>query len=114
MYADTGGASAGGTRAGRRRCSLALLVQKYLLTGTKVQILTPEELLQENTTKNLESEIVGYKSEAQKQRKMIYALEKEREKYGQQASDATAKYLEALEEVKIRQMTIMDLQKTVC
>ena len=28
------------------RCSLALLVQKYLLTGTKVQILTPEELLQ--------------------------------------------------------------------
>jgi hypothetical protein len=78
-----------------------------------MQILTPEELLQENTTKNLESEIVGYKSEAQKQRKMIYALEKEREKYGQQASDATAKYLEALEEVKIRQMTIMDLQKTV-
>ena len=35
-----------------------------------------------------------YKAEAQKQRKMIYALEKEREKYGQQASDATAKYLE--------------------
>ena len=27
------------------RCSLALLVQKYLLTGTTVQILTPEELL---------------------------------------------------------------------
>jgi hypothetical protein len=26
--------------------SLALLVQKYLLTGMKVQILTPEELLQ--------------------------------------------------------------------
>ena len=29
-----------------RRLSLALLVQKYLLAGTKVQILTPEELLQ--------------------------------------------------------------------
>jgi chromosome segregation ATPase len=69
--------------------------------------------VQENTKKNLESEITGYKSDAQKQRKMIYALEKEREKYGQQASDATAKYLEALEEVKIRQMTIMDLQKTI-
>jgi hypothetical protein len=27
-----------------RRCSLALLVHKYLLTGTKVHILTPEEL----------------------------------------------------------------------
>jgi hypothetical protein len=28
------------------RCWVALLVQKYLLTGTKVQIMTPEELLQ--------------------------------------------------------------------
>ena len=27
----------------RRRCSLAFLVQKYVLTGTQVQILTPEE-----------------------------------------------------------------------
>ena len=26
-------------------CSLALLVQKYLLTGTKVRTLTPEEQL---------------------------------------------------------------------
>jgi ubiquinone/menaquinone biosynthesis C-methylase UbiE len=29
----------------RARCSLAVLVQKYLLSGTKVQILTAEELL---------------------------------------------------------------------
>jgi hypothetical protein len=29
--------------------SLALLVQKYLLTGTKVQILTPEEQREEGT-----------------------------------------------------------------
>ena len=35
--------------------------------------------VQENTKKNLESEITGYKSDAQKQRKMIYALEKERD-----------------------------------
>ena len=70
--------------------------------------------IQENTRKNLEVEIQGYKAEAQKQRQVcaraaavasarrgcvtrallqvIYGLEKEREKYGQQASDATAKY----------------------
>eukprot|EP00002_Diphylleia_rotans_P004987 TRINITY_DN1392_c1_g3_i1.p1 TRINITY_DN1392_c1_g3~~TRINITY_DN1392_c1_g3_i1.p1 ORF type:complete len:887 (-),score=260.76 TRINITY_DN1392_c1_g3_i1:165-2825(-) len=67
----------------------------------------------ENTKKNLEQEIAGYKTEAQKQRKMIYQLEKEREKYGQEAAEATAKHLQALEEVKIRDMTIMDLQKKI-
>ena len=33
----------GGGTGSRLRYSLALLVQKYLLTSTKVQILTPEE-----------------------------------------------------------------------
>lgn len=50
--------------------------------------------INENTKKNLEQEIQGYKVEAQKQAKMIYQLEKEREKYGAEASDATAKYLQ--------------------
>mmetsp|Transcript_20814 Transcript_20814/g.48084 ORF Transcript_20814/g.48084 Transcript_20814/m.48084 type:complete len:895 (+) Transcript_20814:173-2857(+) len=90
-----------------------LLQNNLRKTQTATQKQADLVKVQENTKKNLEGEILGYKAEAQKQRKMIYALEKEREKYGQQASDATAKYLEALEEVKIRQMTIMDLQKTI-
>ncbi len=69
--------------------------------------------IQENTRKNLEVEIQGYKAEAQKQRQVIYGLEKEREKYGQQASDATAKYMQALEEVKVREGTIAELQKKI-
>lgn len=69
--------------------------------------------INENTKKNLEQEIQGYKVEAQKQAKMIYQLEKEREKYGAEASDATAKYLQALEEVKLREMAIIDLQKKI-
>ncbi len=36
-------------------------------------------------------EIQGYKMEAQKQSKLIYQLEKEREKYSIEASDAAAK-----------------------
>eukprot|EP00899_Mesostigma_viride_P002905 jgi/Mesvir1/12615/Mv16076-RA.1 len=67
----------------------------------------------ENTKKNLEQEVQGYRVEAQRQAKTIYALEKERDKYGQEASDATAKYLQALEEVKLREMTIIDLQKKI-
>jgi chromosome segregation ATPase len=53
--------------------------------------------IQENTRKNLEVEIQGYKAEAQKQRQIIYGLEKEREKYGQQASDATSKYMQVIQ-----------------
>lgn len=43
----------------------------------------------------------------------IWALEREREKYGTEASEAGARYLEALEEVKLREMAIMDLQKKI-
>lgn len=45
--------------------------------------------------------------------KQIYDLEKDREKYGMEASEATAKYLIALQEVKAKQMRIMDLQKKI-
>jgi hypothetical protein len=37
--------------------------------------------------------------EAQRQTKLIYQLEKEREKYSIEASEAAAKYMAALEEV---------------
>ncbi len=69
--------------------------------------------ISENTKVNLEQEINGFKAEAQKSRKMIYQLEKEREKYGADASEATSKYLLALEEVKIREVSIMELQKRI-
>lgn len=51
--------------------------------------------------------------EAQKQSKLIYQLEKEREKYAIEASEAAAKYMAALEEVKLREMAIIDLQKRI-
>mmetsp|Transcript_12291 Transcript_12291/g.30037 ORF Transcript_12291/g.30037 Transcript_12291/m.30037 type:complete len:870 (-) Transcript_12291:348-2957(-) len=69
--------------------------------------------INENTKRNLEQEIQGYKMEAQKQSKLIYQLEKEREKYSVEASEAAAKYMQALEEVKLREMAIIDLQKRI-
>ena len=63
--------------------------------------------------KDLEGEIGAFKSESAKQRKMLYTLEKEREKFGAEASDANAKFAAALEEVKLREMTILDLQKKI-
>ena len=56
----------------------------------------------ENTRRNLELEISGYKAEAHKQRKQLYLLEKDGEKYGAEAQEATSKYSQALEEVKVR------------
>merc|ERR1711998_472750 len=67
----------------------------------------------ENTRKNLEQEIAGYKSEAQKQRKIIFQLERERVKYGQEAGDAAARYAQALEAVKGREITITELQRKI-
>lgn len=47
--------------------------------------------LHEQSKKNLEQEISNYKDEAQKQRKIIYQLEKERDRYINEASDLTQK-----------------------
>ena len=47
--------------------------------------------LHEQSKKNLQQEIHNYKDEAQKQRKIIYHLEKERDRYINEASDLTQK-----------------------
>merc|ERR1712100_772906 len=57
--------------------------------------------------------MASYKSENQKQRKMIFQLEKEREKYGAEASEAMSKYISAQEEVKLRDLTIVNLRKKI-
>ena len=50
--------------------------------------------LHEQSKKNLEQEIQNYKEEAQKQRKIIYQLEKERDRYINEASDLTQKVVQ--------------------
>jgi hypothetical protein len=49
--------------------------------------------INEGTKRNLEQEIQGFKIDAQKQQRLVFQLEKEREKYGQEASESTSKYL---------------------
>lgn len=50
--------------------------------------------INEGTKRNLEQEIQGFKMEAQSKQRLIYQLEKEVEKYGQEASLATSKYMQ--------------------
>jgi len=50
--------------------------------------------INEGTKRNLEQEIQGFKMEAQKQQRVVFQLEKEREKYGFEASESTSKHLQ--------------------
>ncbi|XP_071949020.1 cilia- and flagella-associated protein 58-like [Antedon mediterranea] len=69
--------------------------------------------LHEHSKKNLEQEIQNYKDEALKQRKIIYQLEKERDRYINEASDLTQKVLQHMEDVKVREMQIFDYKKKI-
>ncbi|XP_048360877.1 cilia- and flagella-associated protein 58 isoform X2 [Sphaerodactylus townsendi] len=69
--------------------------------------------LHEQSKKNLEEEIQNFKDEAQKQRKIIFQLEKERDRYINEASELTQKVLHHMEDVKLREMQIFDYKKQI-
>ncbi|XP_062390112.1 cilia- and flagella-associated protein 58 [Sardina pilchardus] len=69
--------------------------------------------LHEQSKKNLEQEIINYRHEAQKQRKIIYQLEKERDRYINEASDLTQKVLQHMEDIKVREMQIFEYKKKI-
>jgi len=94
----------------KERDMLSKQLKKTETATSKIQDIIKVNM---NTKRNLEQEITGYKREAERQRKLIYQLEKEREKYAIEASDAAAKYQAALEEVKLREMNILDLQTQI-
>ncbi|XP_036919877.1 cilia- and flagella-associated protein 58 [Sturnira hondurensis] len=69
--------------------------------------------LHEQAKRNLEEEIQNYRNEAQKQRKIIFQLEKERDRYITEASDLTRKVLMNMEDIKVREMQIFDYKKKI-
>ncbi|KAI9217974.1 hypothetical protein BC828DRAFT_389860 [Blastocladiella britannica] len=69
--------------------------------------------LHEQTKQNLETEIVGYKDEAAKQRKLILALEKERDRYVNQVAAIDSAKTAAEEEVIIKENQIFDYKKKI-
>ncbi|XP_035293362.1 cilia- and flagella-associated protein 58 isoform X1 [Cricetulus griseus] len=69
--------------------------------------------LHEQAKRNLEEEIQNYKAEAQKQRKIIFQLEKERDRYINEASDLTQKVLANMEDIKVREIQIFDYRKKI-
>jgi chromosome segregation ATPase len=63
------------------------------------------------TAKTLENDIHALVQESAKSRKSVYQLEKDKEKYGVEASEAHTKFLHAMEEMKLKEMQIVELHK---
>ena len=74
-----------------RAIILWFLLQNLNKATNAVQKQTDLVKLHEQSKKNLEDEIQNYKNEAQKQRKIIYQLEKERDCFINEASDLKQK-----------------------
>lgn len=67
----------------------------------------------DQSIKHLDQEITNYKEEAGKQRKLIFQLERERDRYISEASELTQRVLQLMEEIKIKEMQIFDYKKKI-
>lgn len=72
-----------------------------------------EDLLreQERITASLGQEMEGYKEELQRLRKVIYQLEKDRERLGNESGEQKNIINDQLEKIKLKDVHIMELQK---
>lgn len=68
---------------------------------------------QETQAMNMQKDIARWKQDAQEFRKRIRDLEKQREKYGIELSQANAKYFSAKEELKTRGVQLTELKKQI-
>ena len=68
---------------------------------------------QERAVSALENQLAQARAESVKKNEMIHTIEKEREKYGNEASEERKNYLKAMEEVKLKQSKIEEGQKKI-
>ena len=70
--------------------------------------------ISEQAKRTLEHEIMGYKEEASKMRKLIFTLEKERDKFMQDVSGVYTQLQSKDEESKLKDLTVFDQKKKIC
>ncbi|XP_010157511.1 PREDICTED: coiled-coil domain-containing protein 147 [Eurypyga helias] len=90
------------------------LISKNLIKATSA---TQKQInlvkLHEQSKNNLEAEIQNYKNEAQKQRKIICQLEKERDCFINESSELKQKVLQHLKDIEMRDMQICDYEMKI-
>ncbi|NWW91669.1 CFA58 protein, partial [Rhynochetos jubatus] len=69
--------------------------------------------LHEQSKRNLEEEIQNHKTEAQKQRKIIYQLEKEKDCFINETNELKQKVLQHMKDIEIQEMHICDYEKKI-
>mmetsp|Transcript_33611 Transcript_33611/g.77642 ORF Transcript_33611/g.77642 Transcript_33611/m.77642 type:complete len:874 (+) Transcript_33611:212-2833(+) len=69
--------------------------------------------VKQNTQKNLENEISGYAQTVKSQRETIDSLVIDRERHERDAETTNQKYFTALEELKLQEVQISDLQRKI-
>ncbi|EQC30530.1 hypothetical protein SDRG_11847 [Saprolegnia diclina VS20] len=90
------------------------LVNKMLVRAADTSQGTQDLIkIQENTMKNLENEISGYRQSVKKQRDMIQQLVTDRDRYDKEAEAANKKYRTALEEAKLQDLQVVSLQDKI-
>merc|ERR1712079_1001794 len=68
---------------------------------------------QETQAMNMQKDIARWKQDAQEFKKRIFELEKQREKYGIELSQANAKFFSVKEELKTRGVLLTELKKQI-
>jgi len=90
-----------------------ILTKKTMSAGNETEVQKQMVRQQEGRLKHLEQEIAGFKIEAQKQRKLIFSLEKERDRFINEASVSSQNCMQALEKNKVLDNQISDYKKKI-
>lgn len=89
------------------------LAKKTLVAGSETEAQKEMVRQQEIKLKNLDNEIASFKEEARKQRKIIFGLEKERDRHMAEAAAASSRCVQALEDRKLADNEIFDYKKKI-
>jgi len=90
-----------------------MLKKKQLVAGSETEAQRDLVRQQENRLKTLDQEIGGFKLEAQAQRKVTLTLEKERDRFMNEAANSAHRAATALDERKIADNQIFDYKKKI-
>jgi len=90
-------------------------VLNKLRTSKDAQTVKIADLIKvvENNKVNLTHEIAGYQVEGQRQMRIMHDLEMERDRLTRESEAASLKHVRALEEVRVREVAIVDLQRRI-
>lgn len=88
------------------------LLNSDVVSAEETERKKKEELLaKDNELRKIENKHTAYTEEIQRLNKQNAKLEKEKEKYGMEASQANGKYYQCLEQVRLKKNLIAKLQK---